>query len=79
MNKKQVSIYEAKTHLSKLITEAISGVEIIIAKGQKPLVKLIVIDEDEELPAWKVLGKYDKKMIIPEDFDSTLEEWDGYR
>jgi antitoxin (DNA-binding transcriptional repressor) of toxin-antitoxin stability system len=33
---KQVTIHEAKTHLSRLIQAALSGEEIIIARGNKP-------------------------------------------
>ena len=41
----QVNIHEAKTNLSKLIHEAINGKEVIIAKGNKPLVRLEVLPE----------------------------------
>jgi prevent-host-death family protein len=37
---KQVSLYEAKTHLSRLVDEAAAGEEIIITKNGKPLAKL---------------------------------------
>ena len=39
----QVNIHEAKTHLSKLIDEAVQGEPFIIAKAGKPLVKVISI------------------------------------
>jgi prevent-host-death family protein len=38
---KTVNIHEAKTHLSRLVEEAASGEEIVIAKAGKPLVKLV--------------------------------------
>lgn len=41
----QVTIHEAKTNLSKLIQQALVGEEIIIAKGKKPLVKLVALPE----------------------------------
>ena len=37
---KQVSLYEAKTHLSRLVDEAAAGEEIIITKNGKPLAML---------------------------------------
>ncbi len=40
---RQVTIHEAKTHLSKLIREALAGEEIIIAKNRTPLVRLDVL------------------------------------
>ncbi len=40
---RQVTIHEAKTHLSRLIQEALAGEEIIIAKNCRPLVRLTVL------------------------------------
>jgi prevent-host-death family protein len=39
----QVNIHEAKTNLSKLIKKVVNGEEVIIAKGNKPIVKLVYI------------------------------------
>ena len=36
------TVHEAKTHLSKLIERAERGEEVIIARGDKPVVKLIL-------------------------------------
>ncbi len=36
----QVSIHEAKTHLSRLIEKVIAGEEVIISKRNKPVVRL---------------------------------------
>jgi len=41
----QVTIHVAKTNLSKLIEAALSGEEIVIAKGAKPVVKLVAIPQ----------------------------------
>ncbi len=38
---KQVNLYEAKTHLSRLIEEAARGDEIVIAKNNRPLARLV--------------------------------------
>ena len=37
----QVNIYESKTNLSKLIKKVIKGDEVVIAEGNKPLVKMV--------------------------------------
>lgn len=37
----QVTIHAAKTNLSKLIEAALRGEEVIIARGDKPVVKLV--------------------------------------
>ena len=36
----QANIHEAKTHLSKLIRYALEGEEVVIAKGNRALVRL---------------------------------------
>ena len=41
----QVTIHAAKTNLSKLIDAALSGEEVVIAKGRKPVVKIVPIDQ----------------------------------
>jgi prevent-host-death family protein len=39
----RVTIHAAKTNLSKLIEAALAGEEVVIAKGSKPVVKLVAI------------------------------------
>jgi len=41
----QVTVHAAKTNLSKLIDAAMAGEEIIIAKGSKPVVRLVAIPQ----------------------------------
>lgn len=73
---KQVTIHEAKTHLSKLINSALAGEEIIIAKGKKPLVKLVVLPEAR---SERRIG-YAKDVILfmAEDFDAPLDDFQDY-
>jgi prevent-host-death family protein len=40
---RQVTVHTAKTQLSRLIEAALSGEEIVIAKGDKPVVRLVPI------------------------------------
>jgi prevent-host-death family protein len=40
-----VTIHEAKTNLSRLIERASNGEEIVIARGSKPVVRLVAIGE----------------------------------
>ena len=42
---KQVTVHVAKTNLSKLIDAALAGEDIIIAKGNKPAVRLVAIPQ----------------------------------
>jgi len=71
----QVNIHEAKTHLSKLIQEAISGEEVIIAKGNKPVVKLVSIDTQT---VQRQLGTAKGKILMAEDFDEPLDDFTAY-
>ena len=51
-----VTIHKAKTELSRLIEKACRGEEIVIARGKKPVVRLVAI-KDKQGPrkpgAWK--------------------------
>jgi len=66
-----VNIHEAKTNFSKLIKEALSGDEIIIAKGGKPLIRLTPYKD--ELPPRKG-GQLKGMMKISKDFDAPLPD-----
>ena len=73
---KIVNIYEAKTHLSKLIQEAIDGEEIIIARGNEPIVRLVLV---ESARAQRTLGWATGLVRIADDFDAPLDDFAGYR
>lgn len=65
----QVNIHEAKTHLSKLIDEAVHGEPFIIAKAGKPLVKVMAIT----VPTGKKikrLGFMKGQLSVPNNFDT---------
>jgi prevent-host-death family protein len=72
----QVTIHEAKTNLSKLIKKALAGEEVIIAKGNEPLVKLV------SLPGKKTKRRLDgaKGLVkhMSDDFDAPLEDFKEY-
>jgi prevent-host-death family protein len=42
-----ITIHKAKTQLSKLIEKACKGEEIVIARGKKPVVRLVAISENQ--------------------------------
>ncbi|MBK6846038.1 MAG: type II toxin-antitoxin system Phd/YefM family antitoxin [Proteobacteria bacterium] len=72
----QVKLHEAKTHLSRLIQRALDGEEVIIAKGDKPLVRLVVL---ESALRKRTLGSAAGQIRIADDFDAPLGDFDGYR
>jgi prevent-host-death family protein len=41
-----VNIHEAKTHLSRLVEEAVSGESFIIAKAGKPMVQVTRLEKN---------------------------------
>lgn len=72
----QVTIHEAKTHLSKLIKKALAGEEIVIAKGKTPLVKLTVLPEARLQR--RLGGAKEAILYIADDFDAPLTEFSEY-
>ena len=40
-----ITIHKAKTELSRLIEKACRGEEIVIARGKKPVVRLVAIED----------------------------------
>lgn len=73
---KIVTIHEAKTNLSRLIQETLGGEEIWIAKGKKPLVKLIALEEAR--PA-RIPGSLPGLILhMADDFDAPLEDFTEY-
>ncbi|MDP2960734.1 MAG: type II toxin-antitoxin system Phd/YefM family antitoxin [candidate division Zixibacteria bacterium] len=68
---KTVNIHEAKTHFSRLLSEAGSGEEIIIAKSGKPVARLIPF---EKKPAKRVPGSAKRKISLSADFLKPLPD-----
>ncbi len=64
-----VNVYDAKTRLSKLIEEAASGNDVVIARGGKPVARLTRLDAPKRKLKFGVLKG---KIKVPEDFDSPL-------
>ena len=65
-----VTVHEAKTQLSKLIRAAEAGEEVIIARGNKPVVRLEALPK----PAKRRLGFLaHEKSQIEGFFDRNLE------
>lgn len=63
-----VNIHEAKTHLSRLIEQAVKGEPFVIAKAGKPLVKVMPLNAPEPGQV-KRLGFMAGQIAVPDDFD----------
>ena len=62
----KVNIHHAKTHLSRLIEDVASGNEILIAKGGRPMARLVPLGRDDSP---RKPGLLKGKLRIAEDFD----------
>ena len=66
---RRVNIHEAKTHLSRLIEQAVKGRPFIIAKAGKPMVKVEAIKPADN-PKRSLFGcMKDELAHLPDDFD----------
>lgn len=67
----QINVYEAKTHLSRLLDQVESGEEIVIARGGRPVARLVPYRGaamNRRPGAWR------GRVRIAEDFDSLPED-----
>ncbi|HQS98786.1 MAG: antitoxin [Hydrogenophilales bacterium 16-64-46] len=73
---KTVNIHEAKTHLSALIAAVEAGEEVVIARANKPVVKLVAV---EPKPVQRIPGLHKGEFYMADDFDAPLpdEFWLG--
>ncbi|GAB3390672.1 type II toxin-antitoxin system prevent-host-death family antitoxin [Humibacter soli] len=65
------NIYEAKTHLSRLVNEVEAGEEVVISRNGRPVAKLVPV-EPERKP--RVPGSLKGKIWISDDFDEFTEQ-----
>jgi prevent-host-death family protein len=65
----EVNIHEAKTHLSKLLQRVLSGEQIVIAKGGKPIARLVPYEPSEQRNFGVDRGLFE----VPDNFDTPLD------
>ncbi len=75
MARRVVTVHEAKTHLSRLVKQAVEGEEIVIARGRQPLVRLVPLPE---LQRARRFGTAKNMIEIRPDFDDWLPDFDAY-
>ena len=66
------NMYQAKTHLSQLVKDALAGKKVIIGKAGEPLVELTPVKkkvQKRKLGYWK-----GRKVWISDDFDELPED-----
>ena len=63
------TVHQAKTNLSNLIAEAEAGVEVIIARDDKPAVRLMAIEKKQ---INREFGAYKGQFTVPDSFFDPL-------
>ena len=72
-----VNVHAAKTNLSRLIERAVAGEEIVIARNNEPVVKVVPIRGVEPR---RQRGSLEGVVVVPDSFFDPLppEELDGW-
>ena len=72
----QFNIADAKSHFSELVQKAMLGDEVIIARDNKPILKLVPVEagKKERCPG----SAKDKILYIAPDFDETPADFAEY-
>ena len=73
----RVTVHAAKTHLSRLIEAALAGEDVVIARGDKPVVRLVPI-EPKDFQIGLLAGQLGAgpDFLQPMDPDE-LDLWEG--
>jgi prevent-host-death family protein len=66
----QFSVHDAKTNLSRLISEALAGGEVVIARGNVPVVRLVPVTPHGR----RCFGVLKGKITVDTGFDEPLPE-----
>ena len=70
----QYNVAEAKAQFSTLIRKALQGEEVVIARDNKPLLKLVPVGVPARTP-----GSAKGRVTVAADFDAPLDDFNGYR
>jgi prevent-host-death family protein len=71
----QFNVAEAKARFSELVQKAVSGEEVVIARDNRPLLRLVPLGA----PAGKrTPGSARGRVWIAPDFDQTPEDFEDY-
>lgn len=66
---KPINLHAAKTHLSRLVDDAINGREVVIARAGKPLVRLVPVAGTGRRTGY---GADRGRIRVSADFDAPL-------
>ncbi len=72
----QLNIADAKANFSKLIDKALLGKEVIIARDNKPLVKIVPVEKPQKI---RKPGSGKGQVIeMSDDFDRPIDDMREY-
>ncbi|MDA1315790.1 MAG: type II toxin-antitoxin system Phd/YefM family antitoxin [Acidobacteria bacterium] len=67
----EVSIHEAKTHLSSLLDRVSLGEEVVITRAGEPVARLVRVERSRRD---RVLGRGKGDFEVPDDFNDPLPD-----
>lgn len=67
------NVAEAKANFSTLVRKALQGEEVVIARDNKPLVRLVPVGVPSRAP-----GTAKGRVTMADDFDAPLEDFADY-
>lgn len=70
------NIAEAKTHFSRLVQKAMLGKEVVISKGNKPILKLMPLEQPKQ--SRKPGSGKGQILYIAPDFEATPKGFEDY-
>ncbi len=78
------TVHQAKTNLSRLIADALAGEEVIVARGSKPVVRLVPVEPVAKAKRvfGHLAGELGAKQVLDHGFweplpDDVLALWNG--
>jgi prevent-host-death family protein len=77
------TVHAAKTNLSKLIERVEKGEEVVIARGRKPVARLVPIDAPAHILRRRAFGALKGKLKLADSFffdplpEEELKLWEG--
>jgi len=78
-----VTVHQAKTHLSRLIAAAERGEEVVIARGDKPAVRIVPFEPafpaspSPRFGVFREEGRFDESFFDPLP-ENELRRWEGH-
>lgn len=67
-----ITTHEAKTHLSRYLAKVENGEEIVIARGRKPVARLVPLDSPHRSPRPKVGELAGERFPFPPEATAPL-------